>query len=62
MTGRLADTDLVVMARRAIAHDISMIKYCLGKIHIRSVVTQHTVLVGWNVIKRLASTDHIVVA
>ena len=62
MTGRLADTDLVVVARGTVIHDTVMIKYRLGEIRVRDVMTQHTVLVGWNVIKRLASTDHIVVA
>lgn len=62
MTGRFADADLVVMARRAIADDSAVIKYRLGEIRVRDVMTQHTVLVSWNVINRLASTDHIVVA
>ena len=63
MTGRLADTDLVVVAGCAVANDSGMIKYCLGKIQIRGVMTIHAVLVGcgWNVVNRFANTDHIVV-
>lgn len=62
MTGRFTNANLVVMARRAIADDSVVIKYRLSEIRVRDVMTQHTVLVGWNVIYRLASTDHIVVA
>lgn len=60
MTGRLADTNLVVVARRAVADDTGMVKYRIGEVS--SVVAHRAVLRGWHVINRFAIADYTIVA